>query len=96
MWEHRKMNESNREKFENNLLLWLTILGVPAGISIGLFAWIGLDLKIWLPVSVLISLEAGLIALLIFQRGDIKDLKEENARFKREISNAKKKKKQTP
>ena len=85
------MNGDNRKKYEKNIVLWLTILGVPFGISIGLFSWIGLDLRIWLPISFLISLESGLIAYLIFLRADNKDLKNENKRLKEELGNAKKK-----
>jgi len=84
------MKESSRKKYEKKLVLWLTVTGIPLGVSIGIFAWIGLNLKIWLPISILIAFESGLITYLIFTIADIKDLKKTNKDLKKENRQLKK------
>lgn len=77
------MIQSNRKKYESNIVTWMTILGVPLGVSIAIFTGMGFPWKTWLPVSILISFEVGLIAYLGFQHAKIKDLKKENSDLKR-------------
>lgn len=72
------MVESVRKKYENNFVTWLTVIGVPFGVSIAILYSMGYPIKVWLSISILIAFEFGLIAYLIFLKGDIKDLKKNN------------------
>lgn len=78
------MTESKRKRYENNILLWSGIIGVPLSISIGIFSWMGLNINIWLPVSIGIGFMSGLITYVIFLRGDAEDLKRDNKNLKKE------------
>lgn len=75
----------NRKKFENNIVFWLTVVGVPIGISIAIFAWLDLDIKVYLPISILIGLLFGLIAYTFLLRADLKDKDQEIKELKTKL-----------
>lgn len=77
------MAETRRKKYEKNVVLWLTVVGVPFAICTAVFSWMGLDLKIWLPVSILVAFQFGLITYLIFLKGDIRDINDEKLKLEK-------------
>jgi len=76
------MKGENRKTYENKVTFWLTVIGVPTTISIAICAWLTLEIKLYLPVSILIGLLFGLIAYTFLLRADLKDKDQEIARLK--------------
>ncbi len=67
--------QSKRKEYENTLVFWFTILGVPFAISLAICIGFGLHMAIGIPISLLIALLIGAIAYIIILKGEIGDMK---------------------
>ena len=79
------MVETSKQKYENKIMLWLSVIGIPLGVCIAVFQWMGLSLKLYLPISILIAFTCGVICYTILLKGDIKDKDREIITLKRKL-----------